>query len=238
MSRLRFAIIVFVLTCAAPGVFPQTAPEPSAEVRQGRGSPPEPSAETRQGRGSPPDALIEYRQGNFNRAVQICREEIALNPSNLESHVVICWSLVSLGRYDDALRYARTARGLSRYDARVAEILGEIYYYMGNNTEALQYFQEYVNLAPSGARIELVYYFMGEIYIRMGKFRHADISLSTAVHWLPGNAAWWTRLAFARENAGDLTQSVTAYERALSLNPQLADARRGLDRVRQALSTR
>jgi predicted Zn-dependent protease len=81
----------------------------------------------------------------------------------------------------------------------------------------------------------MVYYFIGEIYIRLGRFRHADIALSTAVHYVPGNAAWWTRLAYARENAGDLQEAVNAYERALSLNGQLTDARRGLDRTRQAL---
>jgi tetratricopeptide (TPR) repeat protein len=185
-----------------------------------------------------PDALVEYRQGNFERAIQICREEIEADSTNLESYVVASWSFVRLGRYEEALRFARTARTLSRYDARVAEILGEIYFYQGNNNEALQYFQEYVNLAPGGQRIETVYYLMGEIYIRQGRYRHADIALSTAVHWLPGNAAWWTRLAFARENAGELMEAVTAYERALALNSQLSDARRGLDRVRQSLGNR
>ena len=72
----------------------------------------------------------------------------------------------------------------------------------------------------------------------MGKFRHADIALSTAVHWVPGNAEWWTRLAFSRENARDLTEAVTAYERALTLNPRNSDALRGLERVRQALGNR
>jgi predicted Zn-dependent protease len=185
-----------------------------------------------------PDALREYMDGNYERAVQICQNEIAAFPGNLESHVVICWSLLRLNRYDDALRYARAGRNLSRYDARITEILGEINYFQGRNAEALQYFQEYVNLNPEGQRIELVYFYIGEIYIRQGKFRHADIALSTAVHWMPGNAAWWARLAYARENAGDLQEAVTAYERALSLNSQLSDARRGLDRVRQTLANR
>jgi len=185
-----------------------------------------------------PDALAEYRQGNYQRAVQICQDEIAENAGNLESYVVICWSLLRLGNYGETLRLARIARNLNRYDARVAEILGEVYFYQGNNNEALQYFQEYINLAPGGQRIEVVYFYIGEIYIRMGKYRHADIALSTAVHWVPGNAAWWTRLAFARENAGDLTEAVRAYERALALNAQLTDARRGLDRTRQALANR
>jgi tetratricopeptide (TPR) repeat protein len=187
---------------------------------------------------SRPDALAEYRSGNYDRAVQICRDEIEVNSANLEAYVVLCWGLVGLRRYDETLRYARTARNISRYDARIVEIMGEAYYFQGNNAEALQYFQEYVNLAPSGQRIDSVYYFIGEIYIRMGKFRHADIALSTAVHWQPGNASWWARLAFARENAGDLVPAVTAYEKAISLNPQHADARRGLDRLRQALGNR
>jgi len=185
-----------------------------------------------------PDALMEYRNGNFERSVEICKNEIAANPGNLESHVVICWSLIRLGRYSEAMTYARSGRNISRYDVRIAESLGEISFYQGQNNEALQYFQEYINLAPDGARIDTVYYFLGEIYIRLGRFRHADIALTTAIHWVPGNASWWTRLAYARENAGDLREAVTAYEQALALNPQLTDARRGLDRVRQALNLR
>jgi tetratricopeptide (TPR) repeat protein len=210
MSFSRAAAAILLLLVTAVGVFPQIKP----------------------------DALVEYRQGNFQRAIQICQDEITADPLSLESYVVACWSLLRLRRYDEALRYARTARNLSRYDARVAEILGEVYYYQGNNSEALQYFQEYINLAPSGQRIETVYYYIGEVYIRMGKFRHADIALSTAVYWVPVNAAGWTRLAVARENAGDLTEAVVAYEKALDLNPQLPDARRGLERARQSLANR
>jgi tetratricopeptide (TPR) repeat protein len=184
------------------------------------------------------DALVEYRNRNYESAVTICKNELALNPGNLESHVVICWSLISLGRYEEALNYARQGRLLSRYDPRIIEILGEISYYQGRNREGLDYFQEYVNLAPEGGRIDWVYYFIGEIYIRLGRFRHADIALSTAVHYVPGNAAWWTRLAYARENAGELAEAVRAYERALALNARYADARRGLERTRQAMALR
>jgi tetratricopeptide (TPR) repeat protein len=185
-----------------------------------------------------PDALIEYRNGNYERAVEICRNEIAQTPGNMDSYVVICWSLLRLNRYEEALTFARTGRNISPYDPRVIEILGEISYYEGRNGEALQYFQDYVNLAPEGQRIDMVYYFFGEIYIRLGRYRHADIALSTAVHWTPGNAAWWTRLAYARENAGDLPEAIAAYERALALDPQIPEARRGLDRARQALRPR
>jgi predicted Zn-dependent protease len=185
-----------------------------------------------------PDAVQAYRNGNYERAIAICLNEISGNRNNIESYVVLCWSLIRVNRYEEANTYAQIGRNLSRYDPRIIEILGEINYFQGNNPAALSYFQEYINLAPEGQRIEMVYYFMGEIFIRLGRFRHADIALSTAVHRVPENAAWWTRLAYARENAGDLPEAAAAYERALALDAQLSDARRGLERIRQTLGSR
>ena len=185
-----------------------------------------------------PDALVEYRNQNYERAVAICLSEIAENPNNVESHVVISWSLVSLGRFRDAMVYANAGRRLSRYDPRIIQIQGEIHFFEGRNVEALQLLQEYINLAPEGQRIDRVYYLIGEIYIRLGRFRHADIALTTALQWVPGNADWWTRLAYARENIGDLSEAAAAYNQALALNSQLVDARYGLDRVRQAMASR
>ncbi|MCL2600183.1 MAG: tetratricopeptide repeat protein [Treponema sp.] len=185
-----------------------------------------------------PDALVEFRMGNYERAVEITLGELAVNDRNMDSYVVLCWALISLGRFDEAMRFANMARAINRHDPRIIEILGEVYFFMGNNNEALRYFQQYINIAPEGSRIHLVYYFIGEIFIRTGRFRHADIALTTAVHKRPGNAEWWARLAFARENAGELAQAVVAYERALALNSRLTDAQRGLERVRVALGGR
>jgi tetratricopeptide (TPR) repeat protein len=185
-----------------------------------------------------PDALAAYRAGRYDEAVGICRAEIQADSRNIESYVVLCWSLVKLDRFDEARSAAETALAMSPYDPRILEIMGEISYFQGRNGEALKCFQEYIYLAPEGQRIDAVYYYCGEIYIRLGRFKHADIALSTALHYVPENALWRTRLAYARESSGELQQAAEAYEKALSLDPQLADARRGLDRVRAALTRR
>lgn len=184
------------------------------------------------------DALKEYRQGNYEQAIAICKKELQENPNNADSYVVLCWSLLKLNRYNEAEPYAQKGLSLYRYDPRLIEIMGEIRYYQGNNQEALRYFQQYINLAPEGGRVDVVYYFMGELYIRLGRYRHADIALSTAVRYVQGNAFWWNRLGFARENAGELQGALAAYERALSLNSQLTDAQRGRERVLQSLQNR
>ena len=179
------------------------------------------------------DALMEYRNGNYERAVELCKEVISGNPKEMEAHVILCWSLIALRRYEEARDFALAGQNLSRYDPRIIGALGEIYYFQGHNNEALRYFQEYVALAPQGSRIHTVYYYIGELFIRLGKFHHADIALSTAVYYQPGNAEWWTRLAYARERADDTQQAVIAYEKALALDPRFSDARRGLERMRQ-----
>lgn len=177
-----------------------------------------------------PDALVLYNQGNYTKAVKVCREELESMPKNMDSYSVLTWSLIKLGKYKEALAEAKKALKISRYDARIVEILGEAYYHLGKNTESLKWFEEYVALAPAGTRIDSAYYYMGEIFIRLGEYNHADIAFTTAVHYSPHIARWWSRLGYAREMAKDYTYAVKAYKKALTLNPSLTDAQRGRDR--------
>ena len=183
-----------------------------------------------------PDALAMYRAGHYSEAVQTTLNEIKQMPKNMDSYSVLGWSLLKLGRYQEAVNYARRALEISRYDSRIVEILGEAYYFLGDNAQALKYFEEYAVLAPTGQRIDDVYYFMGEIYIRMGDFNHADIAFSTAVYLSPNIAQWWARLGYASEMAGNFKLSLDAYNRALQLNPSFLDAQRGKERVQTAMA--
>ena len=86
-----------------------------------------------------------------------------------------------------------------RRDPRLTETLGETAYFLGRNDAALRNFQNYVGAVPEGGRVGMAYYYMGEIYLRLGRFGHADIAFSTALQFTPGSAKWWTRLGYARE---------------------------------------
>ncbi len=182
-----------------------------------------------------PDALVLYNKGRYSDAVAVCRNELASMPKNMDSYSVLTWSLLRLGKYTEALAEAQKAIKISRYDARIVEVLGEAYYHLGKNNDALKWFEEYVVLAPAGIRIDLAYYYMGEVYIRLAKYNHADISFTTAVHYSPHIAKWWARLGYAREMEKDYTYAIAAYKKALVLNPALEDAKRGRDRCEKLL---
>ena len=91
-----------------------------------------------------PDALKAYREGRYNDAVTICLDEIAADPSNVESYAVLSWALVEAKRYEEAENWAKKGHALSKYDPRLIEILAEAHYYLGNNQQSLRLFQEYI----------------------------------------------------------------------------------------------
>lgn len=186
--------------------------------------------------GQVPDALELYRQGQYEEAIRICLQELDTWGSDqvkkrMNSYSVLGWSSIRLGEYEKALSYSRQAREEVRYDARIIENEAEALYYLGRNLESLALFEEYIGLNPTGERIDVVYYFMGEIFLRLAEYQHADIAFSSALYHSPKVAMWWVRLGYAKEQIPDLDGAEGAYEKALELQPSLEDARIGLERV-------
>ena len=180
---------------------------------------------------SRPDALVLYKQARYSEAVDICLAEIKENARSLDSYVVLCWALVKAGRYEEAETWAARGRGVSRYDPRLLEIAGEALYYQGKNERALALFEEYVAYAAAGTRMTETYDFMGEIFLRLGKYRHADIAFSAALQYEGQSPERWVQAAYAREMAGELRYSLEAYDSALRLSPNNQDAARGRARI-------
>jgi tetratricopeptide (TPR) repeat protein len=181
------------------------------------------------------DAVELYRNGDYEGAIEVCRKELEEMPNRMDAHAVLGWSLVKLRRYQEALEASQTAFQISRYDPRIIETAGEALFHLGRQAQALRYFEEYAAISPTGGRIDLVYYYMGEIFIQQGKYSNADIALSTALYHSPNVADWWARLGYAREKGEDYKWSLEAYNKALALNPNLVAAVRGRSRVEQQL---
>lgn len=177
------------------------------------------------------DALQSYRIGAYEEAIRITESELALSPGNLDSYAVQGWSLLALGRWAGAVDSAQRALQVSRYDHRILAIMAEAQYELGNNLSALQYVQDYAAVRPEGSFINQVYLIMGEIHIRFEEYHLADIALSTALYYGPGNTDTWLRLGFAREQAGDPVNALQAYQRALELNGNLSQAQEAVERL-------
>ena len=182
-----------------------------------------------------PDALQLWRQGRFQEAVNVTLQELEENPRNLDSYTVLGWSLLDLGRWTEARDYSLRAMEISRFDYRIIGNLAQALYQLNQNVQSLQYLQEYVQLQPQGGRVDQMYYFKGEIFIRLGEYNRADIALTTAVHINPRVPQWWVRLGFAREQAQNYELARAAYQEALNRQANLSAAQEGLNRVQSQL---
>ena len=177
-----------------------------------------------------PDAAKEYKAKNYGSAVDICLAEIKAGKYTADTYAILLWSLNRQKRYRETITYGN--QGLKKYnDMRLVESVGAAYYYQGNYDRALASFKTYAAELPEGSFIDDVYFFMGEIYIRQNEFNNADIALTTAVHHYPKSAMWWSRLGYAREQAGYYEGALAAYDQALSINKNNAEAKLGRERV-------
>jgi tetratricopeptide (TPR) repeat protein len=192
------------------------------------------------------DALWNYNTGRnlenlnrmdeaeyfYNEAVWLSRQEIFSNMANRNSYVALTWALQRLRRYAEVITWGQ--RGLDLYadEYRLVETMGEAYFYLNDHDASLRFMQRYTNSVPRGERAPVAYFFIGEIYRFKGHFRHADIAYTTAVRLEPNVDLWWYRLGSVREAVGDYSQAITAYERALAINPNYTAASSGLERSR------
>lgn len=189
-----------------------------------------------EGDGVKRDALKLYQNRQYAEAVEVCLEELKnftdeQNSRRMDSYTVLTWSYMGLKNYDQAIRAGKEGLGFYPYDSRIIYTLGEAHYYKGDLPTSLEYFEQYTLLSPTGSGIEAAYYFMGEIFLRTGEFAHADIAFSTALYHSPNVARWWSRLGYAREQAEEIDEARTAYNKALELQPGQADAQAGLERL-------
>lgn len=178
-----------------------------------------------------PDALVLYREGRYKEAASVCFEEIKRMPRNIDSYVVLAWALLADERYQEAADWTVKGRSVSQYDPRLIESHAQALYHLGRNEESLRLFEDYIAYAPNGTKVSGVYYHIGELYLRMAKYRHADIAFSTAIRLEPLNSLWWTRLAYSREQAKEYRAALEAYSSALQLNKNSTDAQKGYERV-------
>ena len=176
--------------------------------------------------------LIQEADSYYNEAIRICNNEISRNAANRDTYTALTWAFQRKRNYEDVISWGERGLGLFPDEYRILETMGEAYFYLDNYENSLRFMQRYVNSEPTGERVSIAYFFIGEIYRLEGKYHLADMAYTTAVRLQPAIALWWYRLGLAREYSGEPLSAVDAYEQALSLNPDYQAASEGLARVK------
>jgi len=150
------------------------------------------------------DALLLYRQGRdletagkqadaqakYVQSIAVCDRETQSDPKRLEAYVVKCWSLFRLNRHSEVIATGQAGMRVA-FDPRISEVMGESYYFLDQMDSSIKYLQKYLDaVGDSGDRGPTALFFMGEAYLRLKKYSHADIAYSTAVSKEPTMPRW------------------------------------------------
>jgi tetratricopeptide (TPR) repeat protein len=184
------------------------------------------------------DALLLYQQGRnlesagrqadaqarYAQAITVCDREMQAEPRRLEAYVVKCWCLFRLGKHAEVVSTGQAGLRIS-FDARISEVMGESYYFLGQMDNSLKSLQRYIEtVGDAGDRGPTALFFMGEVYLRQKKYSHADIAYTAALAREPSLSRWWFRLGNACEGLGEWKRASEAYGKAVALNPSFQEA--------------
>jgi len=248
-SRALAAVVFFLVSAVAMAQEPVSTPTDTLQLQAEPQSQPVVIPPVQPATPSRADALLLYKQGRdfeaagkkaealarYRESVTICDKELAADPTRMDSYTVKCWSLFRLERYREVVDIG--AAGLKvKFDARIVEVMGEAYFHLNDDANAMRFLQRYLdNVGEYGDRVPTAYFYMAESFMRQKKLDHADIAYSLAVYREPGIARWWYRYASVVETLGDYRRSSELYGKALKLSPGMAEAVAGQARVKARL---
>ncbi len=176
-----------------------------------------------------------YREGRYKEAIEECEKEIVSNENNIDSYTTLTLVYMAMKDYAKAYNASQRGRKVQQYYPRLIEMQAIACYHLGRNIESLNLLQTYLSYTSQEKDVSEIYYYMGEIYLRLSQYNHADIALSTAVSIRPLEVSWWARLGYVREKSKTYKYSLEAYEKAISFDNNYFDALEGRKRVLSAL---
>jgi adenylate cyclase len=150
-------------------------------------------------------SFVDFMEDDVHGGKVEARRAIDLNPSLADAH----WNLSNLALLnqdrDEGLREAEAFYHLDPVRPQYAERLGQYYFYLGMEEEALKHWDRTIQLAPAGT-----YRMMTEYYLSKGDVAKAKESFQKAAEYEP-SSRWlvWMR-GFIAAKSGDRETALAA----------------------------
>jgi len=93
-------------------------------------------------------AQIHYMLGDYQKAVEVARKALALDPERGEAHMMAGYASVRLKDYDRAVFHLEKYIALNPRDPNPQDSLGDAYFFMGRPDDALAGYAKAVTLEP------------------------------------------------------------------------------------------
>ncbi|NEP77106.1 MAG: tetratricopeptide repeat protein [Okeania sp. SIO3B3] len=193
--------------------------------------------------------------GRWEKAVENCREAIALNPNNLEYYKIISQCFQQLEQLDEAVPYFEKIIKLHPTDENTYYWFGDILERQGKLKKAIEVYQQGVLNLPKNAilashlqvlkgkqTLSEAYCNLADTFAQQGYLEEAIKAYHSSINLNPNSALFYNNLGEALYKKGDLDEAIRYYRVAVSINPNsyifhknLGDAFLGKGRIDKAI---
>lgn len=171
------------------------------------------------------EVLQLYFAGDYDRAIELCRRNIAQRPEMSLAHMQLAYLERARGNLSSAIAAARRAVALRPRAAEAASVLAVYLTEAGRPSEALEAVKAYVEMEPPEIDVLTA---QGTALAALGRRVEALASFERARAADPSNAMTLVNVATVHLMAGERGRAREAFEAALALDPGVARAHNGL----------
>ena len=162
-----------------------------------------------------------YQHGDINGAMAEFKKALALNPDNVNVHnsLGVCYGV--LGAYDAALRCFEAALERASRDLMALYNAGLVHWILGDRERALTFL---LAAGRIGEPVFEVAFHTGRLYMENKDAAAARPFLESATGLCPPSGSAWRLLGECLLQLDAVSESVSAYKRAVKLNPGDAES--------------
>ena len=166
------------------------------------------------------EAVRLHNAGEYEKALEIRRELVKINPENAVYHNSLGITLHRMKRYEESAAAKRKAVELEPNTAVYHDNLSAALHCMGHYEEALSETEKAIELEPDNARY---YDSLGITLHAMKHYEEAAEAKRKAVELEPGNAEYHDSLSITLHRMGRYEEALKETEKAIELAPDNAE---------------
>ena len=189
----------------------------------------------------PSSAIAHYnaggallRLGHLEQALTANRTALKHDPNYVKAHSNAGVALFRLGRFDEAEEHYRRALELDPNYAFALRNLIVVLIRQDRFDEAEQHLRSPQVVTGTLQMLDVE----GELRLRQGRYEEAVALLRSLTEAQPDNARAHSDIGVGLYHLGRLSEALTSFQRALSLDPELETARTNLEQVRRVIEQR
>ncbi len=166
-------------------------------------------------------ALRHYKAGQLDKAEDIYRKILEINPNHSDSLHFLGFIAYQTGKDDAATDFIRKAIQTNPLSAVYHNTLGAVLKRQGNFDEAVESYQKAVKINPNYGE---AYYNMGNALNLRGRTEEAVTAYRKVLAINPKNPEAYNNLGASLKDQGKLEEAIECYKKALEIRPNYAES--------------